>query len=313
MDYRTLGRTGLQVSVMGLGTGGPSNFGQSTGVPEAEIKRLVRRALDLGVNFFDTSEAYKESESILGRALEGVPRDQYILATKFHATRDDWMATPEDLIASTDRSLERLGVDSVEIMQFHGVAPEDYRRTIDGLMPTVLRLQEQGKFQFVGITETYARDPRHEMFTVALEEDLFDTAMVGYNLLSPTPEQAILPACQEKNVGVICMVPVRRSLSRPELLEERIADAKARGLIAKDALSDKDPLGWLVKGDVEDLPAAGYKYAAAHPAIGTVLTGTANVDHLEANVKAILGPPLPDEDMARLRSVFGDVWEPLGN
>ncbi|MDP6779911.1 MAG: aldo/keto reductase, partial [Candidatus Latescibacteria bacterium] len=72
-------------------------------------------------------------------------------------------------------------------------------------------------------------------------------------------------------------------------------------------------LGWLVKGHVESLPSAGYKYAAAHPAIGTVLTGTANVDHLEENVKAILGPPLPDADMARLRSIFGDVWEPLGN
>ena len=187
MDYRTLGRTGLRVSLMGMGTGGPSNFGQSTGVPEDEIKRLVRRALDLGINFFDSSAAYKESEAILGRALEGVPRDEYILATKFHATRDDWMATQEEIVASVDRSLERLKVESVEIMQFHGVAPEDYRRTIDGLMPTVLRLQEQGKFQYIGITETYARDPRHEMFPVALEEDLFDTAMVGYNLLSPTP------------------------------------------------------------------------------------------------------------------------------
>ncbi|MDP6777093.1 MAG: aldo/keto reductase, partial [Candidatus Latescibacteria bacterium] len=243
MDYRTLGRTGLRVSLMGMGTGGPSNFGQSTGVPEDEIKRLVRRALDLGINFFDSSAAYKESEAILGRALEGVPRDEYILATKFHATRDDWMATQEEIVASVDRSLERLKVESVEIMQFHGVAPEDYRRTIDGLMPTVLRLQEQGKFQYIGITETYARDPRHEMFPVALEEDLFDTAMVGYNLLSPTPERTVLPICEERNVGVICMVPVRKSLSRPELLAERISDAKARGLIEKDALPDDDPLG----------------------------------------------------------------------
>ena len=155
MDYRTLGRTGLRVSVMGLGTGGPSNFGQSTGVPEAEIKRLVRRALDLGINFFDTSAAYKESESILGRVLEGVPRDQYILATKFHATRDDWMATPEDLAASVDRSLERLKVDSVEIMQFHGVAPEDYRKTIDGLMPTVLRHNSLNYFHQIQLPVYY--------------------------------------------------------------------------------------------------------------------------------------------------------------
>jgi aryl-alcohol dehydrogenase-like predicted oxidoreductase len=68
-----------------------------------------------------------------------------------------------------------------------------------------------------------------------------------------------------------------------------------------------------VKGHVKSLPAAGYKFAAAHPAIGTVLTGTANVNHLEANVQAVLGDPLPDADVARIRAVFGDVWEPLGN
>ncbi len=313
MEYRTLGRTGLRVSVMGIGTGGPSNFGQSTGVPEAEVTRLVHRALELGINFFDSSAAYKESEAILGRALKGVPREDYILATKFHAARDDWTATPEEVAASIERSLERLRVETIDIMQFHGVKPNDYRRTIDLFMPVVLRMQEQGKLRFIGISETYSQDPRHEMFSTALEDDLFDAAMVGYNLLSPTPEHTVLPMCREKNVGVICMVAVRRALSRPEVLEERIADAKERGLIDRNALPDDDPLGWLIKDHVSSLPAAGYKYVAAHPAMGTVLSGTANIKHLEDNVEAILGPPLPEEDMARLRSIFGDVWEPLGN
>ena len=313
MDYRTLGRTGLRVSVMGIGTGGPSNMGQSTGVPEADVARLIRRALDLGINFFDTAAAYGESEAILGRALCGVPREDYVLATKFHPARDGVLATPDQVTASVEQSLQRLQVDCIDVMQFHGVEPNDYRPSIDTLMPTVLRLREQGKFRFIGVSETYGRDHGHEMLPTALEEDVFDTAMVGYNLLSPTPEHVVLPGCREKNVGVICMVAVRRALSRPEVLRERIADAKARGLIPRDALPDEDPLGWLVKGHVASLPAAGYKYVAAHPAMGTVLSGTANVAHLEANVEAILGPPLPDEDMARLRSIFGDVWEPLGN
>ena len=84
MLYRTLGRTGLRVSLLGIGTGGPSNFGQSTGVPEADIHRLVKRALDVGVNIFDTAAGYRDSEAILGRALKGVPRDGYYLATKFN-------------------------------------------------------------------------------------------------------------------------------------------------------------------------------------------------------------------------------------
>lgn len=313
MEYRTLGRTGLRVSVMSIGTGGPSNFGQSTGVSEPDVTRLVHRALDLGINFFDTAAGYKESEAILGRALEGVPREDYIVATKFQAARDAWTATPEAAVESVERSLKRLRVETIDVMQFHGVKPNDYQRTIEIFVPVMVRLQEQGKFRFLGVSETYSQDPRHEMFPMALKDDLFDTAMVGYSLLSPTPEHRVLPMCRERNVGVICMVAVRRALSRPEVLKERIVDAAAQGLIAPGALPDDDPLGWLVRDHVGSLPAAGYKYVAAHPAVSTVLTGTANIRHLEDNVEAILGPPLPEEDMARLRSVFGEVWEPLGN
>ena len=313
MTYRTFGRTGLRVSVMGMGTGGPSQFGQKTGVPQADVTRLVRRALDLGINFFDSAAAYGESEMRLGQALEGVPREDYILATKLSPVRNGEVVTPEAAVASVERSLERLKVDAVDVMQFHGVEPGDYRAVMDRLLPALLKLKEEGKFRFLGVSETYGRDNRHEMLPVALKEDVFDTAMVGYNLLSPTTEHEVLPMCLEKNVGVICMVPVRRSLSRPELLVERIGDAVARGLIPRDALPDDDPLGWLVKGEVTSLPAAGYKYVAAHPAVGTVLTGTSNIDHLEENVAAILGAPLPEEGMTRLRSVFGQIWEPLGN
>ena len=313
MNYRTLGRTGLRVSVLGIGTGGPSQFGQNSGVSETDVSRMVRRALALGVNFFDTAAGYGESEAILGRALAGAPREDYVLATKVQVARDDWTATPEDVVVTVERSLERLRVDVIDIMQFHGVKPEDYARTIEIFLPVMERLQEQGKFRFLGVSETYSQDFRHEMFPMALADDHFDTAMVGYNMISPTAEHRVLPMCREKNVGVICMVAVRRALSRPDVLAERIAYAKEKGLIERDSVPDDDPLGWLVKGHVTSLPSAAYKYVASHPAMGTVLTGTANIDHLEANVKAVLGPPLPDDDMARLREIFGAVWEPLGN
>ncbi len=313
MEYRTLGRTGLRVSVLGIGTGGPSQFGQNTGVPEADVGRMVRRALALGVNFFDTAAGYGESEAILGRALTGVPREDYVLATKVQVARDAWTSSPDDVVASVERSLARLRVDVIDIMQFHGVTPEDYARTMEIFLPVMARLQEQGKFRFLGLSETYSQDPGHEMFPMALADDHFDTAMVGYNMISPTAEHRVLPMCLEKNVGVICMVAVRRALSKPDVLAERIAYAKEKGLIARDSVPDDDPLGWLVKGHVASLPAAAYKYVASHPAMGTVLTGTANLEHLEANVRSILGPPLPDEDVVRLRDIFGAVWEPLGN
>ena len=87
MEYRRFGRTGLSVSVMGLGSGGPSQLGQGSGVPEAEAAGVVRRALDLGINLIDTAADYRESEAILGRALRGVPRERYILCTKFSPVR----------------------------------------------------------------------------------------------------------------------------------------------------------------------------------------------------------------------------------
>ena len=298
--------------MMGIGTGGPSQFGQKSGVSAEEAIDLVRRALELGINFFDSSAAYGESEAILGRALRDVPRDDYVLATKFATMEGERVVDPEKAVESVERSLRRLGVETIDIMQFHGIRPECYKPVVENLLPAVLKLQEQGKFRFLGASETYSRDPRHEMVPQALAEGVFDTLMVGYNLLSPGAEE-ILPACLENDVGVICMVAVRRALSRPEYLQERLADAGRRGVIDRSSLPEDDPLGWLVRKHVESLPAAGYKYVSAHPAISTVLTGTARIEHLEDNVRAILGAPLPEEDMARLRQVFGRVREPLGD
>src|SRR5712691_4577922 len=93
MKYRTLGRTGLRVSLVGLGTGGPSRLGQGSGVPEPEAHRLVRRALELGINFIDTAAGYGESEAILGRALQGVPQDACGIATKFSPLDGDQVRT----------------------------------------------------------------------------------------------------------------------------------------------------------------------------------------------------------------------------
>lgn len=313
LEYRTLGRTGLRVSRVGIGTGGPSRFGQGSGVPEAEIHRLTHRALDLGINFFDTAAGYGESERILGDALEGVSRDTYVLATKVSPVQKGEMISPDDVKISIERSLRRLRVDCVDVFQFHAVETSHYPEIRNRMLPVARQLQEDGKCRFIGVTETYGRDNDHTMIPLALKDDPFDTAMIGYNLLSPGPEREALPGCARNNVGVICMVAVRRSLGSPERLLARIRDAKERGVIASDSLPDADPLGWLIKGHVTSIPDAAYKYVAAHPAIATVLTGTSKVDHLEANVKAILGPSLPDEDMVRLRSVFGEVKEPLGD
>ena len=83
LEYRTLGRTGLKVSLLGYGTGGASKFGATAGLDAAARNSLIRRALELGVNFFDTAAGYGESEEFLGESLSGVPRDSYVLCTKW--------------------------------------------------------------------------------------------------------------------------------------------------------------------------------------------------------------------------------------
>jgi hypothetical protein len=105
------------------------------------------------------------------------------------------------------------------------------------------------------------------------------------------------------------MASVRVKLSDPAQLEALLAAWKAAGKIPHDALPERDPLGFLVHGDVDSVVSAGYRFATAPEAISTVLTGTANIDHLERNVAASLAPPLPEADSARLRALFGGLAE----
>ena len=136
MQYRRMGRTGLDVSLLSLGTGGARQLGQKTGMTQAEQTRFVRHGLDLGVNFIDTSSDYGESEVILGKALKGVPRDSYYLCTKWPAY--DGMeptSNPALLVESFESSLRRLDTDYVEVMMFHGPLASHYDNIVEHLYP----------------------------------------------------------------------------------------------------------------------------------------------------------------------------------
>lgn len=316
MIYRTLGRTGLRVSHASLGTGGPSKLGQATHKDEAEAQRVVHRALDLGVNLFDAAANYGDSEAILGRALRDVPRDRFLLATKFAPCPNIMgppIISPEDLTESCERSLRRLQVETIDIFQFHSVVPEMYRPVVDQLYPAAKRLQEQGKVRFLGITEYFFPDAAHKMLELALGDDLWDTIMVKYGIMNLAAEWKVLPLARARNVGVMNMSPVRVKLTRPGELEKVIGRWKTAGIIPTDCLPDQGPLDFLLHGPVKSVVDAGYKFGASHEAISTVLIGTGNVAHLEENIAAILGPPLPAEDSARIRSLFGQLAESEGD
>lgn len=317
MEYRRLGRTNLDVSVVGLGTGGPSQLGQKSGVAEADVHTLIDAALGLGVNLIDTAAAYGESEAILGRALKDTSRDRYVLCTKAGPTvregEQSRLRTGEELVASLDASLERLRTDVIDVFQIHAVTPETYEHARDVLVPELQRQLDLGKIRFIGITEAFASDHDRATLKQALADGCWDTMLVGYNLLTPGPEEDVLPQAEAADVGVLVMCAVRRKIARQADLEAVVAGLKAEGLIGADALTDEAPLDWLRHDGVERVTDAAYKYVANTPLVHSVLTGTADVRHLRQNVEAILGPPLPDADRARLKTVFAPTGRKLGD
>lgn len=313
MHYRTLGKTELNVSLLSLGTGGPSMFGQNKGLEQNNQTALVRRCLDMGINLIDTHERYKDSEKILGRALKGVPRDSYNLVTKWAYAPgvDDFNPDPEALARSVERSLQRLRTDHVEVLLFHGMMPEHHDLVVDRYVPVLQRLKDEGKVKFGGFSLRYVVDPAHEGALTALGRtpDLWDVIMLKFGILNQYASKKVLPLAMEHNVGILNMAAVRFKLPNPKLLAETVADWKARGLVPSDALPDADPLGWLATGDVDSVISAAYKFAAEHPAIGSVISGTSNIDHMERNVAALERPYLPVESRLKLENLFGHIAE----
>jgi aryl-alcohol dehydrogenase-like predicted oxidoreductase len=195
MKYRALGKSGIDVSLLSLGTGGASQFGQKTGVDDAGRKKLVHAAIDLGVNLFDTSERYGRSEELLGKALEGIPRDSYLLATKWHTRPDDEFLPPEALVASVDESLRLLKTDVIDVMQFHGILPGHYEYVAENYLPLLQSLKEQGKVRLIGFTEMMVQDSKHTVPLQGLREhaDVWDMVMLKYGILNQWAAKESLP------------------------------------------------------------------------------------------------------------------------
>ena len=310
MIYRTLGRTRLKVSLVSYGSGGPSKLGQNTGLSSKDQDLLIHKCIDAGVNLFDTSEAYGDSESILARGLEDAPRDSYVLATKCrYLDRAGVMRTPEDIAKSIENSLTRLRVDCVDILQFHVFNSKHYFDVVEQHHPVLKRFQEQGKIRFIGFSEQFMVEHDHKGVVLALEThpELWDVIQLKYGILNQTAADKALPLAIEHDVGIVNMAAVRIKLVSPELLRDQIAQWKDQGLVAQNAVPDDAPLDWLIHDDVDSVISAGYKFAADHPGISTVLTGTSSVAHLEDNLKAMEDPTLAENDKRRLRELFGAI------
>jgi L-galactose dehydrogenase len=304
-----LGRTGLKVSVMGLGAGGDSRLGLPAG-DEARSVRLVRTALEHGVDFIDTAEAYG-TEEVVGKAIEGVRRDRVVISTK-KTTFTLERVEPADVVRSLEASLRRLGTDYVDIYHLHGVRPDTYVDLRERLLPTLLHLREQGKIRHLGITEAFAADPTHRTLDLALADDVFDVVMVGFNVLNQSARETVFPRSIAQRVGTLIMFAVRRALSRPDRLRELLQDLATRGKISRELA--ETGLEFLVGDNVAtSLPDAAYRFCRDEPGAHVVLSGTSDEQHLLENVRALERPALPREIRERVVELFRHVDDVSGH
>jgi L-galactose dehydrogenase len=277
MLYTTLGRTKLRVSRVGLGCGGPSRLGQSYGRTDTESKRVIFRALELGISFFDTAETYG-TEALLGDALaEARAGADVVVSTKKGVW--DWaraqLCSPQEMLDGLHASLKRLKRERLDVYHVHGLELRHVDYAMNDIVPVLRAAQAEGKIGHLAVSEAFMSDTRHLMLQRVLDDDVFDVAMVGFNLLNPSARKTVFPVTRERGVATLIMFAAR--------------------------LRDADQsLAFL--GDVQD---AAYRFCAHEPGADVVLTGTGSVEHLEQNVKALLDGPLEGTQLNQLERLFG--------
>jgi aryl-alcohol dehydrogenase-like predicted oxidoreductase len=232
MKYRRLGSTGFSVSVVGIGTW---QFGGEWGrdYDVAEVRDILDRARELGINLLDTAECYGDhlSERLIGEAIEG-RRDAWFIATKFGhrylgAFERDQLWTAEEVLRQLDASLEALRTDHVDLYQFHSGT----RAVFDDpeLWPALAEQVESGRIRHLGISISKNDDVHQTSHARAVGAEAIQ---VVYNRLDRTPERDVFPACQSHDLGVLARVPLASGyLSgkyRPDATFEDASDVRSR-------------------------------------------------------------------------------------
>jgi aryl-alcohol dehydrogenase-like predicted oxidoreductase len=305
MQYTTLGRTGLRISVAGLGTGGFSRMGLKSGKSEDESARLVLDAIDLGVNFIDTAPPYG-TEGVVGKALKSVKRDSVVVATKAFIHRNDEWSSSERVVASLDNSLRLLGTDYVDVFNLHGIEEYEYDYALNTIAPVLLKEKAKGKIRHIGLTENPIVDFTNATLKRAVHGPVWEVFMVGFHMMHQGARRDVFPVTQKKGIGTLIMFAVRSIFADPPRIAREMKELAQKGLVEKWLGETDDPLGFLVHpGGAANVIDAAYRFVRHEPGVDVVLFGTGDAAHLRSNVASLLKPPLPEADRAKLASLFG--------
>ena len=307
MDYVDFGRTGLKVSVAGLGCGGNSTLGLAKGKSEAEAVALVRAAYDLGVNLLDTAEAYG-TEGVVGQAAKQIGRDKVVIASKARLREGGALVTGAQLREKLDASLKRLQTDCIDIYQLHAVVPATYDYCAAEFVPVLLEAKSAGKIRHIGLTESPPVDPDFVMLRRAFQDPWWESAMLGFHMLHEGAREHAFPVTQAKGIGTLVMFVVRNIFSQPGLLVSTVKELCAEGRLPAELADDPEPLSFLIhESGAESIIDAAYRYGRHEPGADVTLFGTSEIAHLKSNIASILRPPLPEADRERLAKVFGHL------
>jgi len=286
---------------MGLGCGGSSRIGQSSNKSEAESVAIVRGALDAGVNFIDTAEAYG-TEATVGAAIQGIDRDKIVISTKKSYRKE---ISPALVRKGLEESLQKLRTDYVDIYNLHGVSPGDYPMLRDEILPTFFQLRDEGKLRFIGVSEMFNEDKTHQMLIDSLPDNVWDVAMIGFNILNQTARAQVFPQTIKQGVAVQIMFAVRRALSQRDQLVAALQTLIDAGELDPAEVDLDNPLGFvLAESDATNLVDAAYRFCRYEPGVHVVLSGTGNPAHLQANIDSLNRPPLPENVVQKLRHIF---------
>jgi aryl-alcohol dehydrogenase-like predicted oxidoreductase len=312
MDHRTLGKTGLEVTTLGYGAWG---IGQTMwiGADDDESLRALRRAIELGVNFIDTAHGYGDghSERLVGQVVRESAGNVHV-ATKIPPKNRIWPAPSgvhaneafpaEHVIARTEESLERLGVDTIDVQQFHVWSDEwvgqgDWLDAID-------QLKREGKIRFFGVS---INDHQPANAIKLVESGHVDTVQVIYNVFDQSPEDELFPAVQRANVGVIARVPfdegalTGRITPETEFPEGDFRNDYFQGERKQEVWDRVQAIARDAEVSTDDLAEIALRFAVTHPAVSTAIAGMRSIRNVERNVAAAGKGPLSAREVEALR------------
>jgi L-galactose dehydrogenase len=296
---RSLGRTGLSVSVLSFGASSLGGVFRPT--DDAEAIRAVHVALDLGMNFIDVSPYYgaTRAETVLGRALRGIARDRYVLATKVGQYGDgvfDFSAAR--VRRSLDESCARLGVETIDLLQCHDIEFADLDQIVNETLPALVQLREAGRIGHVGITGLPLK-----IFPAVLDRvgpGVVETVLSFCRYeLNDTALDSLLPYLQAKGVGVINASPTGMGLLTERGVPSWHPASPAMIAGARRAVDYCRSVG-------VDIVKLAVQFCVAHPGIATTLIGSANPENIRKNVR-YASEPIDFELMAKVLELLKPI------